>query len=183
MSLSDFVELALGLVGLGLGGWLGGWLLDKMLRALTKNKVTNEIELNAHTHDAVLRDYFALMEQRPFLPTRIEDVSALPHSKTSILEAILKELRQTKSKEARERLAFAAAGLAQYQSNVGAEPLEMLGIDIATFPRTNDLNVLKKEVALLASLDSKRNRFNTFNKVVEVELSQILQKIEAIGNA
>jgi len=84
----------------------------------------------------IIQDYGALMERNPPLPTRIEDVSALPHPKETILDALLIEIGQKHPKHIDEMLQVGAVSLAQYQGGVGDEPLEMLGMDVSKLPTT-----------------------------------------------
>jgi hypothetical protein len=161
LSFGDFVGLGLGLAGLA----FVSWLLEQTSQAFRQRKRTTERKLPLTNHRQILADYFALMERRPFLPSRIEDVSVLPHPKALILDALLREIRQTRSDDVKMRLGWAAAGLAQYQPNAGAEPLEMLGVNLSALPKTNDINVLRKEAQYIASLDSQRAKFNEANKI------------------
>lgn len=89
----------------------------------------------------MIADFGALMERSPPLPTRIEDVSALPHPKEAILTALVRALLSNRYPEQMEDyFKIALTSLPQYQNGVGQKPIEMLG-DIDKF------NSFKKAIA------------------------------------
>jgi hypothetical protein len=120
------------------------------------------------------------MEHNPPLPTRIEDVSVLPHPKEMILDALLMEIRRGHPTHLNEMMKVGAISLAQYQPGVGNEPLEYLGMDIGKLPRTKDLEALRTQAKLLAEAQIKtQDRFNEFSKLVQDDLRRISSKIAA----
>jgi hypothetical protein len=123
--------------------------------------------------ETIIQDFGALMERRPPLPTRIEDVSALPHPKATILDALLFELGQGHPKHMAEMLRVAAISLAQYQPGVGREPLEMLGADISKFPAT-----LAEAKRAAPALSKMRDRFKEFDKLVQDDLRRIISLLD-----
>jgi hypothetical protein len=132
------------------------------------------------SRETIIGDYGAFMEHNPSLPTRIEDVSVLPHPKEMILDALLIEIGRGHPKHLDEMMQIGAMSLAQYQPSVGKEPLERLGMDVSKFPRTNDLKALRAQAKLIAEAQSKtQDRFNAFNKLVEDDLRRINSKIAA----
>jgi hypothetical protein len=132
------------------------------------------------SHQPIIRDYRAFMERTPSLPTRIEDVSALPYPKELILEALLLEIGREQLQDIEATMYVAAISLAQYQVGVGAKPLEMLGIDISKFPRTNDLKKLREQAKMFMDTQSRtKERFDHFNRLVEEDLRNITSKIAA----
>lgn len=83
----------------------------------------------------MIADFAALMERSPPLPTRIEDVSALPYPKEAILTALVRALlSRSYTEKMEEYLKIALTSLPQYQNGVGQKPIEMLE-DIDKFNR------------------------------------------------
>jgi hypothetical protein len=124
--------------------------------------------------ETIIQDYGALIERKPPLPTRIEDVSALPYPKTTILDALLFELGQGHPEHITEMLRVGAISLAQYQPGVGREPLEMLGIEVSRLP------VTLAEAKRLAPTPSKMQyRFKEFDRLVQDDLRSIKSRIAA----
>ena len=75
----------------------------------------------------IIANFGTLMERSPPLPTRIEDVSALPHPKEAILTALVRALLSNRYPEQMEEyFKIALTSLPQYQSGVGQKPVEML---------------------------------------------------------
>ncbi len=75
----------------------------------------------------MIADFGELIERSPPLPTRIEDVSALPHPKEAILTALVRALLSNRyTEQMEEYLKIALTSLPQYQSGVGQKPIEML---------------------------------------------------------
>ncbi len=109
------------------------------------------------THDQqIIADFGALMERSPPLPTRIEDVSALPHLKEAILTALVRALLSKRyTEEMEEYLKIALLSVPQYQKGVGEKPIEMLGdIDKFSFLVFSNrwFNVLDYEFPALSNL-------------------------------
>jgi len=124
--------------------------------------------------ETIIQDYGALMERKPPLPTRIEDVSVLPHPKATILDALLFELGQGHSEQITEMLRIGAISLAQYRPGVGREPLEMLGADVSRLPET-----LAEARRLAPTLSKMQYRFKEFDRLVEDDLQRIKSGIAA----
>jgi uncharacterized radical SAM superfamily Fe-S cluster-containing enzyme len=83
----------------------------------------------------IIADFGSLMERSPPLPTRIEDVSALPHPKEAILTALVRALISNRyTEQMEEYLKIALTSLPQYQNGVGHKPIEILE-DIDKFNR------------------------------------------------
>jgi hypothetical protein len=141
----------------------------------------------ALTREKIIQEYGALMERTPPLPTRIEDVSALPHPKEAILEALLQEIVRRHPQHISDAMRAGAISLAQYQPGVGNDPLEMLGVDVAKLqlPNERDVEALRAQAKLIAETESKtRERFHEFNKLVTEDLKRINAMIaaaEALG--
>jgi hypothetical protein len=130
--------------------------------------------------EQIIRDYGAFMEQHPSLPTRIEDATLLPHRKELILDALFSAMGQPQPKEIQEFLRVAAMSLVQFQYNVGSEPLEQLGMDVAKFPHTDDFKTLKEQAKRLVEVQRQTaDRFNEFSKLVEIDLQFVMKKIAA----
>jgi hypothetical protein len=125
-----------------------------------------------YDRETIIQDYGALMERKPPLPTRIEDVSALPHPKATILDALLSELGQGHSAHMAEMLRIGAISLAQYQPGVGREPLEMLGADASKVPAT-----LAEAKRLAPALSKMQYRFKELDKLVQDDLQRIKSRI------
>ncbi len=140
---------------------------------------SNKVMPLAQTRN-IIADYGALLERNPSFPTRIEDISALPHPKEIILDALLLEIRAGHPEKMDTMLKHAASCLAQFQPSVGSEPLQMLGVDITTLPKTNDLAALRAQAELIAESESKtKARYDEFDKLVKADLQRILSKIAA----
>jgi TPR repeat protein len=132
------------------------------------------------SREMIIGDYGAFMEHNPSLPTRIEDVSVLPHPKEVILDALLMEIGRGHPRHLDEMMQVGARCLAQYQPGVGKEPLEKLGLDISKLPRTKDPDALRAQAKLMSEAISKTaDRFNAFEKLVEDDLRRISSKIAA----
>ena len=132
------------------------------------------------SRETIISDYGAFMEHNPPLPTRIEDVSVLPHPKEMILDALLMEIGRGHPENLDAMMQLGARCLAQYQPGVGTEPLEKFGMDISKFPPTSDLEALRAEANLMVEAQSKTgNRFNEFSKLVEDDLRRMTSKIAA----
>jgi hypothetical protein len=127
----------------------------------------------------IITDFGALMARSPALPTRIEDVSALPHPKDAILSALLLELTRGHDARMNEVLKVGAISLAQFQPGVGPEPLYMLGLpDSEVFAEGRD----KEELMALAKRVTEhpaRARFDEFNLKVAQDLKEIEAKLAA----
>jgi len=116
------------------------------------------------------------MVRRPPLDTRIKDVSALPHPKEQILDALLLEIVRGRSQHIDNMMyvgmLLQSVFLAQYQLGVGDDPLEMLGVPIT--------KTAPPPALLLSEATIKtRERFEEFNKLVEEDLKLIHAKIAA----
>ena len=132
------------------------------------------------SNEKIIRDYAAFMERHPSLPTRIEDASVLPHQKELIFDALFSAMQQPHTTRMYDSLQIAAMSLVQFQYNVGSEPLEKLGMDLAKLPRTNDLNALRAEAIMLVEAQRKTgDRFNEFDKLVDEDMRIVLAKIAA----
>ena len=123
----------------------------------------------------IIQDYGALMERNPPLPTRIEDVSVLPHPKAAILDALIFEIGQEHPKHIDDMLRFGAISLAQYQRDVGREPLEMLGTDARNLPRK-----LAEQKHLAEVLSKMQDRFKKFDELAQTDLRLINGKIATV---
>ena len=123
----------------------------------------------------IIQDYGALMERNPSLPTRIEDVSVLPHPKAAILDALIFEIGQEHPKHIDDMLRFGAISLAQYQRDVGREPLEMLGTDARNLPRK-----LAEQKHLAEVLSKMQDRFKKFDELAQTDLRLINGKIATV---
>jgi hypothetical protein len=123
----------------------------------------------------IIQDYGALMERNPPLPTRIEDVAVLPHPKAAILDALIFEIGQGHPKHIDDMLRFGAISLAQYQRDVGREPLEMLGTDARNLPRK-----LAEEKHLAEVLTKMQDRFKKFDELAQTDLRLINAKIATV---
>jgi hypothetical protein len=85
--------------------------------------------------EEIIADFGQLMEHNPPLPTRIEDVSTLPHPKQAILTALVRALLSNRYPvQIEEYLKIALRSLPQYQIGIGQKPIEMLE-DIDNFDR------------------------------------------------
>jgi hypothetical protein len=123
----------------------------------------------------IIQDYGALLERNPPLPTRIEDISVLPHPKAAILDALIFEIGRGHPKHVDDMLRFGAISLAQYQRDVGREPLEMLGTDARDLPPK-----LAEEKHLALVLTKMQDRFKKFDELVQDELRLINAKFAAV---
>jgi hypothetical protein len=141
----------------------------------------------ALTREKIIKEYGGLMERTPPLPTRIEDVSALPHPKEAILDALLQEIVRGYPQHISDAMRAGAMSLAQYQPGVGNDPLEMLGVDVTKLqlPNERDLDALRAQAKLITETESEtRERFHEFNKLVTEDLKRIKAMIaaaEALG--
>jgi hypothetical protein len=81
------------------------------------------------SRETIISDYGQFMEHNPPLPTRIEDVSVLPHPKEMILDALLMEIGRGHPTHINEMMKVGATSLAQYQPGVGKEPIDYLCMD------------------------------------------------------
>ena len=130
--------------------------------------------------EKVINEYGAFIARCPSLPTRIEDVSVLPHSKETILNALLLEIARGHTPHMNAAMVGLAMCLAQYQPGVGSEPLEMLGMNLAKLPVTDDLETFRAQAErFLAAEEKTRPLFDEFNKLVAKDLDQINAKIAA----
>jgi hypothetical protein len=141
----------------------------------------------ALTREKIIKEYGALMERTPPLPTRIEDVSALPHPKEAILDALLQEIVRGHPQHISDAMSAGAISLAQYQPGVGNDPLEMLGVDVAKLqlPNERDVEAVRAQAKLITETESKtRERFHEFNELVIEDVKRINRMIaaaEALG--
>ena len=123
----------------------------------------------------IIQDYGAFIERNPPLPTRIEDTSVLPHPKAAILEALIFEIEQGHPKHVDDMLRFGAISLAQYQRDVGRDPLEMLGTAARDLPPK-----LAEEKHLAELLTKIQDRFKKFDELVQDDLRLINGRIAAV---
>jgi len=145
-----------------------------------QNGATDSTRLSATLRQKIINDYGALIERRPPIPTRIEDIAALPHPKEQILDALLMEIVRGHSEHIDNMMRVGAINLAQYQAGVGDDPLEMLGVDITKLPDTHDLGAVKAQMKLISEAGSKtRKRFDEFNTLVTEDMKRINAKIAA----
>ena len=133
-------------------------------------------DLSATVRQKIINDCGALMVRRPPLDTRIKDVSALPHPKEQILDALLLEIVRGRSQHIDNMMyvgmLLQSVFLAQYQLGVGDDPLEMLGVPIT--------KTAPPPALLLSEATIKtRERFEEYNKLVEDDLKLIHAKIAA----
>jgi hypothetical protein len=147
---------------------------------LAATQQSSAIGLPHLSNERIIRDYGAFVERHPPLPTRIEDASFLPHQKELIFDALFLELEQRHPDLMLDFLQVAAMSLVQFQYNVGREPLEKLGIDVAKLPVTNDLKILREQAKLMVEAESKtRDRYNEFDQLVQDDLRFVRRKIAA----
>ena len=146
-------------------------------------KQPSAIGLPHLSNEQIIRDYAGFMERHPPLPTRIEDASILPHQKELIFDALFLELEQRHPDLMLDFLQVAAMSLVQFQYNVGREPLEKLGMDVAKLPATNDLNMLREQAKLMVQAESRTcYRYNEFDQLVQDDLRFVRRKIAAAGS-
>lgn len=89
------------------------------------------------------------------MPTRIEDVSVLPHPKETILNALLEELQRPHPNWMHDSLRVAALSLPYYQPGVGDIPLQMLGMDITKLPKAENVDAMQRQARQLVKADAK----------------------------
>jgi hypothetical protein len=192
------------LFGISLSGGLWGWIGFAVCFVFANKKLAepeawtpkSTAAVSAHslanrqaelTREKIIKEYGALMERTPPLPTRIEDVSALPHPKEAILNALLQEIVRGHPQHINDAMRAGAISLAQYQPGVGNGSLEMLGVDVTKLQLPNERNVeaLRAQAKLITETESKtRERFHEFNKLVTEDLKRINAMIaaaEALG--
>jgi hypothetical protein len=124
----------------------------------------------------IINDFGAFIERNPCPPTRIVDVSVLPHRKEQILEALLLEIPHEVDPKMKDCLKVGATSLSQYQPGVGEVPLEMLGMDFWKLPVSKDPAVIRMLVEAEART---RPRYEEFKKLVTKDLNDIEAKISA----
>lgn len=119
-----------------------------------------------------IKDYGALVERSPPSPLRIEDVSKLPHPKETILTAVCLVLATIgDDDEFASSLKRGALGLAQYQPDVGDEPLHFFGFDL-----TEEPDLPPEEAIEQIASNPTEDRYKRFNALVEKDIERI-QKI------
>jgi hypothetical protein len=125
----------------------------------------------------VIGDYGGLMEHCYPTQDRIQDVSALPHSKDRILYALLLEVIRGDLPMVDE-LYVAATSLAYYQEGIGPEPIRML--DLGNVPSFKDREGWLVLAERLADSDAEANtaKFEKFNALAQGEITQIKAQIE-----
>ena len=130
--------------------------------------------------ERLIRDYAAFLEQHPHNPTRIEDATVLPHRKELILDALFAAMEQSQPDRVQKFLCLAAVSLAQFQYQVGPEPLEQFGLNISTMPRTKDVTIWREYMKRSAEAQRRtEDDFREFDKLVKDDVEFILRKISA----
>jgi len=125
----------------------------------------------------VIGDYGALVEYCYPTPDRIQDVSALPHSKERILYALLLEVIRGDLPMVDE-LCIAAISLAYYQEGIGPEPVRKFDLgNVPSFEDSEGWLVLAKPLAD-SEVGANTAKFEKFHDLVEEELAEISTQIE-----
>ncbi|WP_139135095.1 hypothetical protein [Magnetovibrio blakemorei] len=106
----------------------------------------------------------------------IRDVSALPHPKEDILQAMLNEARADIDENRREALIICTMMLADFQEGVGEKPLTRLGINLsAPLAEGEDIRALASRIAN----NPDKGRFDEFEARANAERLQISDQLHA----
>jgi hypothetical protein len=142
----------------------------------SERELSSRRELSEQQRNKIIKDYGAFFEHHPTLPSRIDDVSVLPHPKEAILDALCAELTREKDPKRVSAMRYCALGLAQFQPGVGAEPIHSLGIDIGTAAKSGrDMHDVLTEIAH----NSNSARWQHFNAMALEDANRVRKRLIA----
>lgn len=95
--------------------------------------------------EAVVNDFGALMQE--IKPLTFYDVTTLPHSKESIVEALLFMLSVTPDQQTRDHIMLGLFTLADFQPGAGDTPISHLPVDASELKRQMDAGEATAEEA------------------------------------
>lgn len=155
------------------------WFANNDDKKAEDEQTARRIIDEAARRNKIIRDFGACIERDAGTGSTfsILDVSALPHPKTEIRDAIYKELLLYEDDETqRGLLKFGAIELANYQEDVGQEPLSMIG---ANFSQLKEIVEQEPDSEKLVDFiekmkdPSKEAKYDSFSKIKEEERSEI----------
>ncbi|MBC9208878.1 hypothetical protein IBL26_18675 [Roseomonas aerophila] len=133
-------------------------------------------------HQKVLDKYSEALATYPANPTAIYDCSLLPYSKQAILDAILFMIERKPPSDIVIALNFAAKSLAYFQIDVGEQPMQMSGYDVALIEtlfadKRDTSNDLAKSYSVSQHL--YREKFEALQSLALEEWASIEKKMAA----
>jgi hypothetical protein len=137
-----------------------------------KNSNTNSGEKEAE----IVRNYATYIAKNPIID-EIKDRSCLPYERDQILEALLFSFRKISDANQRKQIKVLATTLAFFQTNVGKDPLTLLGAEFYNLPNDSGANIEEIAKAIDANNASARRYFE-FNDKVQVDTRKILARFE-----
>jgi hypothetical protein len=142
---------------------------------LSKKRAKTDPHRIAETAGAIIADYGDFLEKN-LAGAAIQDEQQLPHSKETILAALLVALATQDFPVAR-RLALVdcAMYLSYFQKDVGVHPLHQLGIDMTKF----DVASMSGEnlVALMSSSPAGKEKYDQFFPLVQADINRIGERV------
>jgi hypothetical protein len=148
---------------------------DLMFGWLSKKRAKTDPHRIAETAGAIIADYGDFLEKN-LAGAAIQDEQQLPHSKETILAALLVALATQDFPVAR-RLALVdcAMYLSYFQKDVGVHPLRQLGIDMTKF----DVASMSGEnlVALMSSSPAGKEKYDQFFPLVQADINRIGERV------
>lgn len=145
---------------------LGGWFYQ-MDEAEAEKYRDATIENEAVRPRNVIADFGDFLDQKSIVG-EIRDVSELPHTKSDILDSICSELGKDQDEIVLEQLKIAALFLADFQEDVGGEPLRQLGISSAEMQQLSNSEAMDR-----IAENPTREKYEHFNKIVQQERKAI----------
>jgi hypothetical protein len=138
--------------------------------------MTEENQRKAEDRLQVISDFGKFVESNP-TGAEIRDIKFLPHDKETILDAICLEIVREEDEARLEALKAGALILADYQEDVGDEPLSLLGVDLTSVDTASMSNDELVALAGQISDTSDNERYKTFEALVQEDQRKILAKV------
>lgn len=146
----------------------------------SRGSMSEENRTKAEERTKIISEFGAFMERTGQVGgPQIWDVKELPYEKGVILDAICLEIVREKDEQRVELLKSAALWLADFQADVGDQPISMLGID----PTLKDAESLSddelKAMAAKIAGNPDRERCKAYEPIVDRDLADIQAKLLA----
>lgn len=112
-----------------------------------------------------------LTDRKPI--TEIRDASELPYPKMTILAALAQEIRDSDDDDRVQHLKLMAGFLADYQENVGADPLSLMGTDEEFQFLRHDTGGSFSDPLSMIERNPARERYRVYREMSERDLRHI----------
>lgn len=145
----------------------------------TSDSILEENRKKAKIRQQIISEYGSYIGNHPPVG-EIRDVSELPYPKEEIFDAITLEIVRENNDQRVETLKVCAIMLADFQENVGVNPLSMLGLNTSEMlvgVTSNDSDL--KSLAAKMAENPDKEKYESLRKVADGDLVNIQSKLMA----